>query len=127
MAVFRDVEQVSMTLIFSLYWVRKCAVGLTFLSVFFFCRESEDAARAFVSYEYQCAEYLLGASIVDRDMGDKKGDELMKDLLNRFWIPPHNAEFCLKYKESCLSEVNTRNRAQFKSFLIFPGTQTVAH
>lgn len=50
-------------------------------------RDTADAARAYQNYGYQCAEYLVEANLVDRDMGAKKGDELMKDFLNYFWVP----------------------------------------
>ena len=75
-----------------------------------FSRERYDTARAYMSYDFECADYLIGSGIVDRDMGGKKGDELMKEFLHKFWLPLsleskqgfchlHNAGF------SCMSEV----------------------
>ena len=50
-------------------------------------RERFDAARAYMSYDFECADYLIGSGIVDRDMGGKKGDQLMKEFLHKFWLP----------------------------------------
>mmetsp|Transcript_9961 Transcript_9961/g.11569 ORF Transcript_9961/g.11569 Transcript_9961/m.11569 type:complete len:913 (+) Transcript_9961:168-2906(+) len=44
-------------------------------------RERIDAVRAYVSHDDNCADSLIETGLVDRELGSKKGDKIMKEYI----------------------------------------------